>query len=84
MLKRKQLRLPSGRIVAEQGLERFAGHVIAAHDEAYVVIQRPDLSHWYAAWLPYANRWDEVELDAEDGYVTELLPAATPLRAQAR
>jgi hypothetical protein len=81
MLKQKPLRLPFGRIVAELGLRHLGGAVTAAADEAYVVVQRTDRSHWYAAWQPYAGRWDEVELDAEDGYAVE--PRTAPLAHRA-
>jgi hypothetical protein len=83
MLKPKPLQLPSGRIVAEQGLCHRGGAVTAADDEAYVVVQRGDRSHWYAAWQPYAGRWDQVELDAEDGYAVEPAPAPRARRALA-
>jgi hypothetical protein len=72
------LRLPSGAIIAEQGLRHLpdragARTVQALMDEAYVVVRTNDNTHWYATWLPYAGGWDLLRL--EDDF-----PPAQPAR----
>ncbi|HWY25523.1 MAG TPA: hypothetical protein VNX47_11425 [Nevskia sp.] len=80
------LRLPSGTIVAEQGLRHLPGSdgcrtVQASMDEAYVVVRTDPRSQWYATWQPYSGDWSLLRMEDElDTQTADLSVPAPRLR----
>lgn len=58
------LRLPAGRILAEEGVSRGGRSVTPACEEAYVVVQLNRGTHCYATWYPLAARWELQHIEA--------------------